>query len=61
MTATFQNAVSGIIAANNITTLIFAVTINGVSVSPGAGTSIIASDPESYFTCSDTGVTVAQG
>lgn len=61
MTATFQNAVYAIIAPNNITTLIFDVTINGVTATPGAGTSIIASDPESYFNCSATGVTVVQG
>jgi hypothetical protein len=61
MTAVFQAAVAGIISANNITTLTFSVTINGVVTSPTAGTSIIPSDPESYFNCSDTGVTVAQG
>ncbi|QRN55826.1 hypothetical protein ISN74_08015 [Dyella caseinilytica] len=60
-TATFQNAVSSVIAANNITTLLFTVTINGVTASPTAGTSIIPSDPESYFFCSSTGVTVSQG
>lgn len=60
-TATFQNAVSSVIDANNITTLQFSVTINGAAASPTAGTSIIPSDPESYFFCSSTGVTVAQG
>jgi hypothetical protein len=60
MTAVFQNAVASVIAAPNITTLQFVVTINGVTVSPGAGTSIIAGDPESYFFCSATGVTVTQ-
>jgi len=38
----------------------FVVTINGVTVTPAAGTSIIASDPESHFFCSATGVTVSQ-
>jgi len=61
MTAVFQNAVSAVIAPQNITTLQFAVTINGVSATPTAGTSIIPSDPESYFQCSATGVTVSQG
>jgi Baseplate J-like protein len=60
MTAVFQNAVASVIAAPNITTLLFVVTINGVTASPGAGTSIIAGDPESYFFCSATGVTVTQ-
>jgi hypothetical protein len=61
MTAVFQNAVASVIAAPNITTLTFVVTINGVTASPTAGTSIIPSDPESSFTCSATGVTVVQG
>ena len=60
MTAVFQNAVASVISAPNITTLQFVVTINGITVSPGAGTSIIAGDPESYFFCSATGVTVTQ-
>jgi hypothetical protein len=61
MTAVFQNAVASVIAAPNITTLTFAVSINGVTATPGAGTSIIAGDPESFFFCSATGITVAQG
>jgi len=61
MTAVFQQAVASVISAPNITTLIFAVTINGVTATPGAGTSIISGDVESYFYCSAAGVTVAQG
>jgi hypothetical protein len=60
MTAVFQNAVASVIAAPNITTLTFSVTINGVTATPTAGTSIIPGDPESYFYCSATGVTVTQ-
>jgi len=60
MTAVFQNAVASVISAQNITTLTFVVTINGVTASPTAGTSIIPGDPESYFFCSNTGVTVVQ-
>jgi hypothetical protein len=60
MTAVFQGAVASVIAAPNITTLQFVVTINGVTATPTAGTSIIPSDPESSFTCSATGVTVVQ-
>lgn len=60
MTAVFQNAVASVIAAPNITTLQFVVTINGVTASPTAGTSIIPGDPESYFFASLTGVTVVQ-
>lgn len=61
MNATFQGAVASVIAGNNVTTLQYVVTVNGLTVTPGAGTSIIASDPESYFFCSATGVTVVQG
>lgn len=61
MTAVFQNAVASILDASNITTLTFAVTINGVTVTPSAGTSIIEGDPESYFYASATAVTVVQG
>jgi hypothetical protein len=61
MTAVFQNAVSSVIAPQNVTTLQFAVTINGVPASPSAGTSIIASDPESYFFASASAITITQG
>lgn len=61
MTADFQAAVASVLPAVNLTTLQFAVTINGVTVSPSAGTSIITGDPESYFYCTATGVTVTQG
>lgn len=61
MTAVFQNSVASVIAAPNITTLQFVVTVNGVAVTPGAGTSIIPSDPESSFSASATAITVSQG
>ncbi|MDP9651703.1 hypothetical protein [Paraburkholderia caledonica] len=57
----FQAAVTSVLDTNNLTTLTFNVTINGFAVSPEAGTSIILSDPESYFFASASGVTVAQG
>ena len=60
LNAVFQKAVTSVIDAPNITTLQWTVTINGVVVSPSAGTSIIEGDPESYFYCSPTGVTVTQ-
>lgn len=61
MTETIQEAISGVLSNVNLTTLEFAVTINGTGVSPTAGTSIIPSDPESYFQVSATGVTSVQG
>ena len=60
MTALFQEAVAPVIATPNLTTLTFAVTINGVATSPSAGTSIISSDPESYFYAALTGISVTQ-
>jgi hypothetical protein len=56
-----QAAVSSVLSPDNLTTLIFAVTINGIPVSPSAGTSLIPSDPESWFFCSATGATSTQG
>ncbi|WP_249181303.1 baseplate J/gp47 family protein [Burkholderia sp. AU19243] len=61
MDAVFQDAVASVISADNITTLQYAVTINGVPATPTAGTSIIPGDPEGYFFASSTAVTVTQG
>ncbi len=49
LTALFQQAVANILPAIYLSTLDFAVSINGTAVSPTAGTSLIPSDPESYF------------
>jgi len=57
----FQTAVSSILPVENLSALTFTVTVNGLVVTPEAGTSLILSDPESYFQVSATGVTVAQG
>lgn len=59
MTAAFQNAVASVLSPANLTTLEFTVEINGTVVPPAAGTSVIPSDPESYFYASS--VTVVQG
>lgn len=56
----FQNAVVSILPTNYLTTLQFSITINGGAVSPTAGTGIIASDAESYFYATASGVTVVQ-
>jgi len=56
-----QAAVAPVLAPQNLTTLQFAVKINGVPVSPSAGTSVIPSDPESWFFISATGATSTQG
>jgi len=59
--ATFQTAVASILPAQLLTRMVFDISINGVGVSPESGTGIIAGDPESYFTCSSTGVIINQG
>lgn len=59
--AVFQGAVASVLPSQYLTTLTFAVTINGTAASPTAGTSIIPGDPESFFYCSATGATSAQG
>jgi hypothetical protein len=61
MQASFQAGVASILPSNNLTTLTFVVTINGTVSTPSAGTSTIASDPESYFFASANGVTSTQG
>ena len=58
---TFQAAVSSLIPTQLLTRMVFAVSINGVGVSPEGGTGIIAGDPESYFETNVTLVTVNQG
>jgi hypothetical protein len=57
----FQQAVASVLPIPNLTRLVFAVTINGNPVSPTTGTGIIASDSESYFSISASGVSVTQG
>ena len=61
MQEVFVNAVASVLSSENVTTLEFAVTINGTSVSPTSGTSIIEGDIEGYFTAGPGSVTVTQG
>jgi hypothetical protein len=61
MSAAFQQAVASVLPAEYLTTLVFSVYINGVLSPVSAGTSIIMSDPESYFESAATGATVMQG
>ena len=61
MSASFEQAVSGAIALSDITSLSFAVTINGSTAAPTAGTQAIPSDPESYFYANATDITSTQG
>jgi hypothetical protein len=62
MTEAIQVAIAPVLAPVNLTTLIFAVTINSITATPTAGTSIIpAPDAETYFYISPSGATSAQG
>jgi Baseplate J-like protein len=56
-----QAAVASVLPVPNLTTLEFAFTINGDAVEPSAGTSIIASDPESFMSAAANAVTATQG
>ncbi len=57
----FQNAVASILPATNIIKYNWTVTINGNSVSPVTGETIIDSDSEGYFSIATTAVTITQG
>ncbi len=57
----FQLAVASILPAPFLTRMVFAVSIDGVGVSPEAGTGIIEGDPESYFLTDSTLVVITQG
>lgn len=58
---TFQEAVSSIVSPDLLTRMVFAVSINGIGVSPESGTGIIAGDPESYFFAISSGIVINQG
>ncbi len=58
---TFRDAVSSVLAPNLLTRLLFFVDINGVGVSPIAGTEIIQGDPESFFFIQPNGVVINRG
>jgi hypothetical protein len=57
----FITAVSSILAENLITRLVFTVSINGIVTAPGSGLQTIVGDPESYFLCVASGVSVVKG
>ena len=59
--AAFQAAVAPIIPPAALTRMAFSVSINGIGVTPSAGTGIIAGDPESYFYITAAQVSISQG
>ena len=59
--AVFQASVAEVLPPQQLTRMVFAVSINGVGVAPEAGTGIIAGDPESFFLTSSTQISIVQG
>jgi len=59
--STFQTAVESLIATSLLTRLVFAVSIDGIGVSPEAGTGIIAGDSESYFSTASSNILIVRG
>jgi len=60
MQTTFATSIAAILSAQLISTLTFAVTINGISTSPEAGTELIYGDPESFMTTTSAAIVVEQ-
>jgi hypothetical protein len=56
-----MDAVDAVIDRQQISKMIWSVSINNVTTAPSAGTSLIFGDSESYFQTSPASVTVAQG
>lgn len=61
MNKVFQDATENVLDNTLLTRLVFAVAIDGVPVSPAAGTGVIAGDPEGYFFATTADITVIQG
>ena len=56
----FQEAISSILPSQQLTTLTFSVTVNGIATSPEAGTSVIPGDIESYFYATAANISIVQ-
>lgn len=61
MQTVFQEAVASLVPPEQLTRMVFAVSINGVGVPPISGTGIIEGDPESYFYTDSTRIDIVQG
>ncbi len=57
----FQAAVAPVLPPDYLTRMVASVSIDGVGTPPISGTGIIEGDPESYFYCEASDVTVTQG
>ena len=58
---TFQVAIANIVPPQQLTRMVFAVSIDGVGTPVETGTGIIAGDSESYFITNSSLITVSQG
>lgn len=56
-----RQAIGGVLNTDYLTRLVYSVFINGVLTAPANGYQTVVGDPESYFTCLSTGITVVQG
>ncbi|HEY0181268.1 MAG TPA: ubiquitin-activating E1 FCCH domain-containing protein [Rhodopila sp.] len=59
--AAFQQAIASVIPTQFLTRMVFAVQIDGATISPETGTGTIAGDPESYFETGTANIVMAQG
>jgi len=57
----FQASIASIIPPSLLSRMVFVVAINGMDVSPESGTGLIYGDPESYFSTTNSLITVTQG
>lgn len=60
MDAVFQVATANLVPTALLTRMLWSVAIDGVATVPEGGTGAIYGDPESYFTCSPSDVTISQ-
>lgn len=61
LNSVFQQSISSLIQIQYLTRIVWTVSINGVSTSVSSGTGIVVGDPESYFYCTSSDITVTQG
>lgn len=57
----FRDSVASVVPPEQLTRMVFVVTIDGVATPPISGTGIIEGDPESYFFTDTTQITINQG
>lgn len=61
MQTVFQQAVASLVPPEQLTRMVFTVSINGIGTPPIAGTGVIEGDPESYFFTDSTHIDITQG